>query len=251
MTDLLLDVLATPMWVYLAIFGFLAVDAMVPVVPIQAIMITSGALVVYGHLSLPLVIAVGALGMFTGDSIAYVLGRTAGHVSSRNPKSSERWLTAKLNGLRQRFAPKHDDGEQPSKTRRAAARFTRGLTTPGPLVLLLCRFVPGGRMAAGYHAGRKGYPLRFWVLYDGGAALAWATYGGLVGHIGGTALTQSAWKLFAIAATAAVVFGGAGWVLALFGGRKEEVTEAEPTEDRAASADERPPRSSRTATGRS
>jgi membrane-associated protein len=245
MTELL-TVMATPAWAYLALFGFLAVDAMVPVVPIQAIMITSGALVVYGHLSLPLVIAVGALGMFTGDSLAYVLGRTAGHVGSRNPRSSERWLTAKLNGLRQRFAPKHDDGEPPSKTRKAAARFTRGLTTPGPLVLLLCRFVPGGRMAAGYHAGRKGYPLRLWVLYDGAAALAWATYGGLVGHIGGTALTQSAWKLFAIAATAAVVFGGAGWILALFGGRKEELTE-----DRAASTDAPPRRSSRTATGKS
>src|ERR1700754_2583355 len=99
MTDLL-TALATPMWAYLAIFGFLAVDAMVPVVPTQAIMITSGALVVYGNLSLPLVIAIGALGMFTGDSIAYTLGRTAGHVSRNSAKSSERWLTAKLNGLR-------------------------------------------------------------------------------------------------------------------------------------------------------
>jgi membrane-associated protein len=271
MTELL-TVLATPAWVYLAIFGFITIDAMVPVVPIQAIMITAGALVVYGHLSLPLVIAVGALAMFTGDSIAFLLGRTAGHVSQRKGPTSERWLTAKLNGLRHRFAPRNDDAE-PSKTRRAAARFTRGLTTPGPLVLLLCRFVPGGRMAGGYHAGRKGYPVRLWVLFDGGASLAWATYGGLVGHIGGTALTQSAWKLFAIAATAAVVFGGAGWILALFGGRKEAAEEAadgEPageaadgeadgeagdnpatTEARAASADEPPPRSSRTATGRS
>src|SRR4051794_20803883 len=124
MTELL-TALATPAWVYLAIFGFLTVDAMVPVIPIQAIMITAGALVVYGHLSLPLVIAVGALGMFTGDSIAYVLGRTAGHVSSRHPRSGERWLTAKLNALRHRFAPRNDDGEEPSMTKRAAARFTR------------------------------------------------------------------------------------------------------------------------------
>src|SRR3982751_1557069 len=116
---------------------------MVPVVPIQAIMITSGALTVYGHLSLPLVIAVGALGMFAGDSIAFVLGRTAGHVGGN-------WLSGRLSGLRQSFAPKHDHPDKPeSKTRRAAERFTRGLRKPGPLVLLLCRFVPGGRMAAG------------------------------------------------------------------------------------------------------
>ena len=52
MTDLL-AAMATPAWVYLALFGFLTVDAMVPVVPIQAIMITTGALTVYGGLDLP------------------------------------------------------------------------------------------------------------------------------------------------------------------------------------------------------
>ncbi|MEU7902659.1 DedA family protein [Actinoplanes sp. NPDC049118] len=214
MTELL-TVMATPAWAYLALFGFLVVDAMVPVVPIQAIMITSGALTVYGNLSLPLVIAVGALGMFTGDSIAFVLGRTAGQAGGH-------WFSGRLSALRQRFAPRNDQLEKTdSKTRRAAERFTRGLRRPGPLVLLLCRFVPGGRMAAGYHAGRSGYPIKLFVLYDGGAALGWATYGGLVGHVGGTAVTQSAWRLFAIAATAAVIFGTAGWVLALYGGRKE------------------------------
>ncbi|MFB9358872.1 DedA family protein [Actinoplanes nipponensis] len=214
MTDLL-TMMATPAWAYLALFGFLTVDAMVPVVPIQAIMITSGALTVYGNLSLPAVIAVGALGMFTGDSIAFVLGRTAGNVGGH-------WLSGRLSALRQRFAPKNDHGDKPeSKTRRAAERFTRGLRKPGPLVLLLCRFVPGGRMAAGYHAGRSGYPIKLFVIYDGAAALGWATYGGLVGHVGGTAITQSAWRLFAIAACAAVIFGTAGWILALFGGRKD------------------------------
>jgi membrane-associated protein len=212
MTDLL-TALATPAWIYLALFAFLAVDAMIPVVPIQAIMITSGALTVYGGLDLPLVIAVGALGMFTGDSIAFVLGRTAGQVGNH-------WLSSRLAALRGRFAPRQDDGDHgPSKTRRAAERFTRGLRRPGPLVLLLCRFVPGGRMAAGYNAGRVGFPIKLFVTFDGGAALAWATYGGLVGHVGGTAVTQSAWRLFAIAATAAVIFGTAGWILALFGGR--------------------------------
>src|SRR4051794_16954426 len=178
MTDLLTAV-ATPVWAYLAIYGFLTVDAMVPVVPTQAIMITSGALVVYGNLSLPLVIAVGALGMLSGDSLAYVLGRTAGHTGRAT------WLSERLAALRRRFAPRADEpADGDSRTRRAAERFTRGLRRPGPLVLLLCRFVPGGRMAAGYHAGRQGYPVRLFLAYDGAAALAWACYGALVGHIG-------------------------------------------------------------------
>jgi membrane-associated protein len=263
MTELL-TMMATPAWAYLALFGFLTIDAMVPVVPIQAIMITSGALTVYGNLSLPLVIVIGALGMFAGDSIAFVLGR-----STRN--SSRHLLSRRLAELRAHFAPKHDelvDGvKEESRTKRAAERFTRGLRRPGPLVLLLCRFVPGGRMAAGYHAGRTGYPIKLFIAYDGAAALCWATYGGLVGHLGGTAITQSAWRLFAIAATAAVVFGTAGWILALFGGRpadrpagaaategspaaREEPALADPTEARAASTDAPLPRSTRTTTGR-
>jgi membrane-associated protein len=222
MTDLL-TMMATPAWAYLALYGLLAVDAMVPVVPIQAIMITSGALTVYGGLSLPVVIAVGALGMFTGDLVCFMLGRTAGH-------STGRGLSGRLTALRQRCARAgsapavaRPPGIGPTTAKRAAARFTRGLRKPGPLVLLLCRFVPGGRMAAGYNAGRTGYPPRLFLTYDGVAAVSWATYGGLVGHIGGTALTQSAWRLFAVAATAAVIFGTAGWVLALFGGRHDGI----------------------------
>lgn len=252
MTDLL-SALATPALVYLAIFGFVAVDAMVPVVPIQAVMITSGALTVYGNLSLPLVITAGALGMLAGDSLAFVLGRTSGHARGR-------WFNG-LAALRRRLGP-GSDTDEPSRTRRAAERFTRGLRRPGPLVLLLCRFVPGGRMAAGYHAGRTGYPIKFFILYDGLASAGWASYAGLVGHVGGTAVTQSAWRLLAIAATAAAIFGTAGWVLALFGGRKaiaEEIVKEvladeqadeqagqdgadDATEARVASADGQPPR---------
>jgi membrane protein DedA with SNARE-associated domain len=216
-------------------------------------MITSGALTVYGNLSLPLVIATGALGMFTGDTIAFVLGRSAGH-------AGRHWLGDRLAALRARCGPNNDEpsAKEESRTKRAAERFTRGLRRPGPLVLLLCRFVPGGRMAAGFHAGRTAYPIKLFVAFDGAAAISWATYGGLVGHIGGTAITQSAWRLFVIAATAAVVFGTAGWILALFGGRKaagEELNE-EPvgevvTAIRVASVDVPPQRSTPTATGRS
>jgi membrane-associated protein len=234
MTDLL-TMVTSPLWVYLALFGFLAVDALIPVVPIQAIMITSGALTVYGDLHLAVVILVGALGMFTGDAVAYVLGRSTGH---------------RLSAFRARFAPRSEDGGN-SRTRQAAERFTRGLRRPGPLVMLLCRFVPGGRMASGYHAGRSGYPLRLFVAYDGAASVCWASYGGLVGHLGGTAVTQSAWRLFAIAAGAALVFGTAGWILALFGGKDAEEKKTGATGSRAASADEPLPRSNPTATDRS
>src|SRR3954470_2137979 len=99
MTDLL-TMMAAPAWAYLALFGFLAVDAMIPVVPIQAIMITTGALTIYGNLNLALVILIGALGMFTGDSIAFVLGRSTGN-------AGRGWLSGRIGVLRARCAPKH------------------------------------------------------------------------------------------------------------------------------------------------
>ncbi len=157
MTDLL-TVMATPAWAYLALFGFLAVDAMVPVVPIQAIMITSGALTVYGNLDLPVVIAVGALGMFTGDSIAFVLGRTAGHVGGN-------WLSTRLAALRARFAPRHEDGEGggASKTRRAADTGPTDGPAPfvengGPDARAPSPYAPATGGGTAGHRGRVGNP---------------------------------------------------------------------------------------------
>jgi membrane protein DedA with SNARE-associated domain len=100
-------------------------------------------------------------------------------------------------------------------TIRAAARLSRGLRQPGPLVILLGRFVPGGRMASGFHAGRSRYSSRRFLAYELVAALGWASYGGVVGQVGGEAVTRSAWLLVAIAAVGATIFASAGWLLAL------------------------------------
>ncbi|WDZ86807.1 DedA family protein [Micromonospora cathayae] len=193
--DLLSDV-ASPLWAYLLLLGLLAVDAFVPVVPTQAVMITGGALTVYGELSLPLTIAVGALGVFAGDLACYLLGRRA---------------------PRRTAVPRQ---RQPGRARRAAGRVTRGLRRPGPLVILLCRFVPGGRMAACFSAGRSRYPYRLFLTYETLAALGWAGYGGLVGRLGGEALTRSAWLLVLIAAGAAAGFAAAGWALSVVAARQ-------------------------------
>jgi membrane protein DedA with SNARE-associated domain len=191
--ELLTDV-TSPTWAYLALLGLLVADAFVPVIPTQIIMITGGALTVYGGLSLPLTIGVGALGVFAGDLACYLLGRSAPD----------------------RRAPRH---AEPSRARRVAGRVTRGLRQPGPLVILLCRFIPGGRMAACFSAGRSRYPYRLFLCYEAAAAAAWASYGALVGHLGGTALTESAWRLAVIAVAAAGGFAAAGWAMTLISTR--------------------------------
>jgi membrane protein DedA with SNARE-associated domain len=230
-----IGMVASPAWAYLALLAFLVADAFIPVVPTQAVMITSGALTVYGDLSLPTTIAVGALGVVVGDWACYLLGRST-H-DKRGPVAR----------LRRRCANGSVDPTalvRRGMARRTAARLTRGLREPGPLVILLCRFVPGGRMAACFSAGRARYPYRLFLLYETIAAVGWAAYGGLVGHLGGTALTNSAWRLFAVALTAATVFGAAGWVLALTGPaaalrRARPATDVSPP--RAASVDAPPP----------
>lgn len=191
----LLTEIASPAWAYVVLLALLVADAFVPVIPTQVVMITGGALTVYGGLNLPVTIAVGALGVFVGDLACYLLGR--GAPDRRAPRDVQR-----------------------GRARRVANRVTRGLRQPGPLVILLCRFVPGGRMAACFSAGRSRYPYRLFVLYEGLAAIGWATYGGLVGHLGGTALTESAWRLALIAGLAAAGFAAAGWAMTVVGARR-------------------------------
>jgi membrane protein DedA with SNARE-associated domain len=212
--ELLINV-ASPASAYLLLFGLLILDAFVPVVPTQVVMITGGALTIYGGLNLPLVISVGALGVFCGDVACYLLGRT-GYLLGRTGAGR---LTFGRHPARSRANSARPGRSGGSRSRQAAGRFTRALRQPGPLVILLCRFVPGGRMIACFNAGRVRYPYRLFLAYDAAAALGWALYGGLVGHLGGAALTDSVWRLATVALLAAAGFAGAGWALTLTAGR--------------------------------
>jgi membrane protein DedA with SNARE-associated domain len=216
-----LTYVATPAWAYVALWVLLSVDAFVPVFPTQAIMITSGALTVYGGLDLSTTIAVGAIGVLTGDVSCYLIGRgrhrrLAGRTDLGPVGRLTRWLARPGAGLPRRVA---------RRTARRAGRLTVGLRQPGPMVILLCRFVPGGRMAGCYSAGRVAYPASRFLPYEVLGAVGWASYGAMVGHLAGTAVTKSAWRLVAVAAIAATVFAAAGWVLAL-GNRREAARQA-------------------------
>jgi membrane-associated protein len=205
------SIVTSPLWAYVALGTLLALDAFVPVLPTQAIMITSGVLAAHGELSLPAAIAVGAGGVLCGDLAWYAIGRLSPPLStSGGPPRSAPPRGAAFLSRRPWAARLAERG-----TVRVAARFTRGLRRPGPLVILLGRFVPGGRMAACFYAGRSRYPGRRFIAYEVTAAVAWASYGGVIGQVGGNAVTQSAWLLLAIAAVGAVIFATAGWLLAM------------------------------------
>ncbi|GAB2926427.1 hypothetical protein GCM10027280_12180 [Micromonospora polyrhachis] len=214
--------MTSPLWAYLALVGLLAIDVFVPIIPTQALMITGGALTIYGGLSLPVTIVTGALGVFAGDLAGYLLGRR-GH-RRRREQAERRRMTN-----RAPLSQSNRGRQAANRARQLANRYGHHLRQPGPLVILLCRFVPGGRMLVCYHAGRGHYPYRRFLTYEAMAAVGWAAYGGLVGHLGGSALAGSGWLLALIAGAAAAVFAAGGWALALVAGRRPAAVASVPT----------------------
>src|SRR5699024_3040496 len=55
----------------------------------------------------------------------------------------------------------------------------------GGSMLIVERFVPGGRTAATIGSGMLGFRIRDFLLFDGIGSLAWAVYSTGIGHLGG------------------------------------------------------------------
>ncbi|MEO3765265.1 VTT domain-containing protein [Streptomyces sp. B8F3] len=155
-------VVSTP-WVYLALFGIAALDGFFPVVPSETLVITLGVFAAAdGQPDAVLVAAVAALGALTGDHVSYAIGRRAG--------------------------PRVFDRLRPgSRAQRAYARVGRMLAERGGLVLVVARYIPGGRTAATLTTGATGFPRRTFTRYAVLAAVTWAAYGTTLGYVGGAA----------------------------------------------------------------
>jgi membrane protein DedA with SNARE-associated domain len=151
--DLLHQVMSSP-WVYVAIFALALLDGFFPVVPAETSVITAGVFAATGAPNLALVMLVAALGAFAGDHISYAIGHRAGG----------------------RF-----------RRRKAFVWAERMLAERGGLVLVVARYIPGGRTATTLTMGAVHYPLRSFSLFDALAAGSWAVYSGLIGFFGGMA----------------------------------------------------------------
>jgi len=157
----LIDLLTGSVWAYPLLFGICAGDAVIPILPSETAMIVCGLQAARGQLSLGLVIAVGALGAFIGDNVSYAGGRWVG------PPFVDRFFS----------------GEKSRGRLEWAKRF---LTDRGSYVLIVARFIPGGRTATTFTSGlvHLRWLMRF-VPYIFVAAVLWALYGALLGYIGG------------------------------------------------------------------
>lgn len=157
----LIDLLTGSVWTYPLLFGICVGDAVFPAFPSETAMIVCGIQAARGQLSLGWVIFFAALGAFIGDNGSYTLGRWVGQPVVRRFFSGDR--------ARERLD--------------WAKRF---LQDRGSYVLILARFVPGGRTATTFTAGlvKLRWTTRFapFILV---AAILWAVYGALVGYLGG------------------------------------------------------------------
>jgi membrane-associated protein len=154
---------------YLVALGVPALDALIPWLPSESVVIALGA-VTAGSTDprIGLLVVLAALGAFLGDNAAYLVGRRFGPFVDR-----------KL------FA-----GEQGRQRRDWAER---SLHRFGMRVIILCRFVPGGRTAVTITCGVIGYPRRRSVTATACAGIVWASYAFWLGRLGGQVFEDRPW----------------------------------------------------------
>ncbi len=150
-------------WIYLGLLAIAAIDAFFPVVPSETLVISAGVFAASNASpNLLLVILSSAAGAFIGDHISYFIGRFGGG----------------------RLLARASEG---SRSRKSFDWAARTLYKRGGLILVIARYVPGGRTATTLTCGTVGYPLRRFAFFDAIAALSWATYAAVIGYLGGRA----------------------------------------------------------------
>jgi membrane protein DedA with SNARE-associated domain len=171
-------------WAYAIIFAFALLDAIIPLVPSESSVITAGVLAASGELNVPMIVLAAAAGAFAGDNIVYLLGRRFGS----------------------RIEGRFFRGE---RGKRQIDWAKRQLTERGGELIVIGRFIPGGRTAVALSSGTLAYPWRRFALFDLIAAFVWALYATLLGYFGGRAFEHAPWQglLLALAIAFAVAGG--------------------------------------------
>jgi membrane-associated protein len=188
-------------WAYLIVLLLAYFDALVPVVPSETAVITAGVVASAGDLNLMLIVAAAASGAFLGDNTAYFIGSRFG------TRINERFFS----------------GE---KARKRVAWAQQQVTERGGELILVARFIPGGRTVVTLSAGTLGYPWRRFVLFDAVAALVWALYASLLGYFGGHAFEEAPWKGLLLALALAFAVTGTVEVIRWYLRRRRGSSEA-------------------------
>jgi membrane-associated protein len=171
----LYDLLAQPPTAYLILFAIAAGDAVFPALPSESAAILAGVLAaIEPGIALPAVLGAAAFGAFVGDSTSYGLGRFGGRRAQR------------------RFF----DGPYAQRGVRWACMQLR---LRGAVILLVARFVPGGRTGATFTSGLTKFHYGRFALFTGIAASLWALYAVLLGYFGGRIFHERPLLAFGVA----------------------------------------------------
>ena len=171
-------------WAYAILFALALLDALIPIVPSETSVITAGVVASQGDLNIMLVILFAAAGAFAGDNISYFLGNRYGQ------RINDRFFTS-------------------DKARKRIAWAQRQIEERGGELIVIARFIPGGRTVVTLSAGTLGYPWPRFVVFDAIASSIWACYAALLGYVGGHAFEEQPWKGLLVAfAIAFAVTGG-------------------------------------------
>lgn len=172
-------------WSYLIVFVIAMLDAFFPVVPSEATAIAAGVVAAgEGGLRVELVILAAALGAFVGDNISFGIGH---------------FLGARVE--RRFFA-----GE---KAQRRLQWAQRTLETRGAYLIVVARFIPGGRTVTTFTAGFvETFPWHRFLRYDAVAAAIWGSYTVLLGYFGGRSFEEQPWKGLLLAFAIALAVTG-------------------------------------------
>ena len=154
---------------YLIAFLFPALDAVLPVLPSETAIVALGVATA-GSIDprLVLLVILAACGTFVGDNLCFMIGRHFGPWVDRRFFASER-------GSRRR-----------AWAHRTLERF-------GARLIIVCRFIPGGRTVVTITCGAVGYPWRRFLPVTAFSGVIWATYAFVIGRIGGTTFANKPW----------------------------------------------------------
>lgn len=183
MFDSVLDALGHSWWAYPLILASCTFDAILPLLPSETALLTGGILASDGSMLLGGVIAMAAIGAFAGDNLAYGIGHSA-------DDWARRWIT------------RGDRGK------RSLEWAHRELERHGGPLVIVARFLPGGRTATTIACGVLDFPYRQFLVFDAIGAMLWATLNTMIGFIGGNAFADNPIAAFAVSFGVALALAG-------------------------------------------
>ncbi len=168
-------------WALLIVGVCTVIDGFFPPVPSESLVV--GLAAISSSTGTPpwwLLGPIAAAAAWGGDNLAYVIGRAIG----------TRWLTHRF-----------------PRMQKILTWAERHLERRGAMIIIVARFIPGGRVAVNLTCGASGFLQRRFMLLTVFSAVCWASYSIGLGILAGAWLEHNPLLAAAIGVVGAVVLG--------------------------------------------